>query len=60
MQRLLNYIKGTRVELRHVSWPTRKQVINFTLLVIVISISVALLLGFFDMIFGYLLEKFIL
>ncbi len=58
--KLKDYIKGTRVELKKVNWPSRKQIINFTLLVIGISISVALFLSFFDMIFTYALEKFIL
>ncbi len=60
ISKAINYIRGVRVELRHVKWPTRKQVRNFTLLVIGISIAVALFLGFFDMIFSYLLEQFIL
>ena len=57
---LTNYIKDTQAEMKHVSWPTRKQAIAFTLIVIVISIAVAAILGFFDFIFSYGLEKFIL
>jgi len=60
MSRLINYIKGVRAELRHVSWPTRKQTINFTLLVIGTSLAVAAFLGFFDTVFSYLLKKFVL
>lgn len=58
--KLINYIKGTRAELKNVSWPSRRQTINFTLLVIGISLAVAALLGFFDFIFSYLIKKFIL
>lgn len=58
--KLADYIKGTRVELKSVSWPTKKQTINFTLLVIGVSLAVAAFLGFFDAIFSYLLKKFIL
>jgi len=58
--KLINYFKGTKVELTHVKWPTRKQSVNFTILVIAVSLGIALFLGFFDMVLGYLLQKFIL
>ena len=60
MKKLADYIRGVRVELRHVHWPTKKQIINFTLLVIGISLAVAVFLGFADMIFSFFLKKFIL
>ena len=58
--RLINYIKGTRTELKSVSWPTKKQTINFTLLVIAFSLGVAVFLGVFDALFSWLLKTFIL
>lgn len=58
--RLVNYLKGTKTELKHVNWPTRKQAINFTAIVIAVSLIVAALLGFFDIIFTKILDKFIL
>ncbi len=42
------YLKDTHGELRHVAWPTQLQTIVYTILVAVISIAVALYLGFFD------------
>lgn len=54
------YLRDTQGELKHVSWPTRKQVVSFTGLVITISILVAAFLGFFDTFFTYLLETFII
>ncbi|OHA95599.1 MAG: preprotein translocase subunit SecE [Candidatus Zambryskibacteria bacterium RIFCSPHIGHO2_02_FULL_39_16] len=60
MNRLINYIKDTRGELKHVSWPTRKQSFVFTIVVIIISILTATFLGFFDYIFSLILQKFIL
>ena len=47
-----NYIKETRGELKHVSWPTRRQAIVFTIIVILISIGLALYLGLFDYLFS--------
>jgi len=58
--KLINYIKDTKNELKHVNWPSRKQTINFTILVISVSVILALFMGFFDILFTYLLKKFIL
>ena len=58
MKRLIQYIRDTRGELKHVSWPTTKQATIFTILVIVISLVISALLGLFDFIFTGLLNKF--
>ncbi|HEY4502750.1 MAG TPA: preprotein translocase subunit SecE [Candidatus Paceibacterota bacterium] len=60
MSRFTQYLQDTRVELKHVSWPTRRQAIVFTTLVILVSLATAFLLGFFDFIFTLLIEKFII
>lgn len=57
--KITNYIKETRAELEHVNWPTKKQIVNSTLLVIGVAICTAILLGAFDAIFAKLLLKFI-
>ncbi len=49
--RVVEYFKSTKKELKHVSWPTRRQVFIYTAVVIGVSLFVALLLGFFD--FGF-------
>lgn len=51
------YLKETRVEMKHVSWPSRSQAINYTIIVIVVSLFVAIYLGLFDSLFQYLLQK---
>ncbi len=53
---MINYIKETKAELKHVSWPTRQQTVMFTILVVVVSLSLAIFLGLFDGIFKRLLE----
>lgn len=58
--KLINYIKDTKNELKHVNWPTKKQTMNFTILVIALSVVLAFFMGFFDVLFTYLLKKFIL
>lgn len=57
---LIQYIKETQVELKHASWPTRRQAIMFTLITVLISIGVSIFLGVFDWFFGFILEKFLL
>lgn len=51
MNKLAEYLRDTKAELKHVSWPTQKQAMVFTALVIAISILVSLYLGLFDYIF---------
>lgn len=57
--RLITYLRDTRAELKHVSWPTSRQALIYTALVIAISILVALFLGLFDVIFTEALNWFI-
>lgn len=47
-----SYIKETKAEMKHVSWPTRRQVVVYTAIVIAVSLMTALLLGLFDFIFS--------
>jgi preprotein translocase SecE subunit len=51
MKKLFNYIKETKGEIKHISWPTRKQTIVYTLLVVFISFFIAIYLGLFDFLF---------
>ncbi len=51
MNPLVQYLKDTRAELRHVAWPTRAQTIVYTVIVAALSVGVALYLGFFDYLF---------
>lgn len=54
-----NYIKETKAELNHVTWPTQKQTIAFTGVVIGVSIGVAAMLGLFDGIYAWGLEQLV-
>lgn len=56
MSKLTNYIKDTKSEMKHVSWPTKKQTTNFTAIVIGISVFMAALLGVFDLAYQYVLR----
>lgn len=58
MSKLGQYLKDTKGELKHVSWPTRNQTIVFTTFVILFSIFIAAFLGVFDFIFTGIVNRF--
>ena len=60
MAKIIEYFKETKGEMQHVSWPTRKQALGYTVAVVIISVAVSLYLAFFDTIFSYLLDVFLL
>jgi len=47
-QKITNYIKDSIAELKKVTWPTKKQTVNYTLLVIGISLALAAFIGIAD------------
>jgi preprotein translocase subunit SecE len=51
MNKLTEYLKESVAEMKKVTWPTKKETYNYTILVIVVSIGVALFLGILDYIF---------
>jgi preprotein translocase subunit SecE len=57
--KLIEYIKDTRAELVHVSWPTRKQAVAYTIIVVVISLAVSFYLGLLDALFSQGLKLFV-
>jgi preprotein translocase subunit SecE len=59
MSKLGEYLKETKGELKHVSWPTKNQAILLTVTVVVFSIIVAIFLGVFDYIFALGVKFFI-
>lgn len=56
MNRLINYLKATKAEVAHVSWPTRQQALVYTALVVAISAIIALFAAGFDYLFSELLN----
>lgn len=59
MNTLIQYLKETKAELKEVVFPTSKQTITFTMIVIVISVIVAIMLGGIDAALQALLEKIV-
>jgi preprotein translocase subunit SecE len=60
MNAVLTFLVEAKVELARVNWPTREQIIHFTILVIAISIAVAVFLGSLDFLFSFLVERFLI
>ena len=55
MRRITEYFKQVVIEAKKVSWPTRKQTYDLTMVVIIASLVVALYIGALDFVF----QKFI-
>jgi len=54
--RIAEYLRDTRGELRKVSWPTRKQATNLTLIVLAVTVVMAAFLGAIDFLFATLVS----
>ncbi|MBN1137993.1 MAG: preprotein translocase subunit SecE [Anaerolineae bacterium] len=49
--RLTRYFKETWYEMKKVSWPTRREAVNLTLMVIAVTTFLAIVLGLMDWLF---------
>jgi preprotein translocase subunit SecE len=56
MNKIATYIQESVAELKKVTWPTKKETYNYTLLVIGISLGAAIFLGALDYLFTYGLQ----
>jgi len=56
---ILKYFKDTKTEMKHVTWPTMRQAVIYTVIVIVAAITVSLVLGLFDYLFSLGIQKII-
>ena len=54
------FLKEVRLEMKKVNWPTRKETVRYTLIVVGVSAAVALFLGGLDYILTLLLQNFLL
>jgi preprotein translocase subunit SecE len=48
---VVKYFKETRAELRKVSWPTREETQNLTMIIVGVTVAMALFLGLLDYLF---------
>ncbi len=54
---IVNYFKESRDELTKVTWPTRQETIQLTVVVIGVSAALALFMGSIDYLFTQVLER---
>lgn len=52
--KLASYFKGVKVESKKVVWPSLKTILNYTAVVIVVSILISLIIYGLDLGIGYL------
>jgi len=57
--KFIQYLRDTKSEMKHVVWPTRRQAVAFTLLVVALSILTSFYLGAFDALFTSIIKKLI-
>ena len=54
----MGFVKNIKAEMKKVVWPTKKQLLNNTVLVIALVIAVAVIVLSFDVIVSFLSEHF--
>jgi len=60
MNKIVQFFREVRVEMSKVVWPTGRQLVAYTLLVILLSVLLAVFLGALDLGFQTILTKYIL
>jgi preprotein translocase subunit SecE len=48
---IVRYFKETRAELRKVTWPTREEAKNLTMIIVAVTLAMATFLGLLDFVF---------
>jgi preprotein translocase subunit SecE len=56
IEQIRRYLRESRIELKKVTWPTREQTVNLTLVVVVVCVVLALFLGGIDWLFVTLIQ----
>lgn len=60
MKAIVQFFVEAKGELTKVNWPSRDELVRYTVLVVVISLVVAMFLGLLDIAFSYLVEQFLI
>lgn len=55
----IDYIRDTKAEMRHVKWPSKRQTVAYSVIVVLASVATAVYLGFFDFVFSKLIRLLI-
>lgn len=57
MNKITSFFKQTYTEMKHVNWPTRRRAVLYAMAVMIFSVALGYVLGGFDMLFKFILEK---
>jgi preprotein translocase subunit SecE len=57
--RVVRYLRETWYELKKVSWPTRSEAVNLTLIVVAVTAFLSLVLGLMDYVFSTVFRLFL-
>ena len=60
IEKALSFLKEVRLEMKKVNWPTRKETVRYTIIIVGVSLAVAVFLGGLDFIFTSMLNRFVL
>ena len=56
---IVRYLRETWFELKKVSWPTRREAVNLTVVVIVVTTFLAIVLGLMDWFYSWVFGLFL-
>lgn len=56
---LISYFRETYFELKKVSWPTRREAVNLTVIVILVTTFLSIVLGLMDWIYSMIFGLFL-
>ena len=59
MKSVSNYFRESYAEMRKVTWPSKKQTINYSLVVIGMSVGIAIFFAVIDYIFNLILTTIV-
>ncbi len=55
----IQYIRESKEELKKVTWPSKKETTQYTILVVIVSIIVAAFLGALDVVLSNAIQRFL-
>ncbi|MGH2400596.1 MAG: preprotein translocase subunit SecE [bacterium] len=60
VERIVQYLREVWVELNRVEWPSRREMISMTIVVIIVLLVMAIYLGIFDYIYTVIIKRWLL
>ena len=58
-EQISNFLNDVKVEMKKVSWPSRDELVTYTVVVIIVVFILSVYIGIIDKVFGSFLELFL-